>query len=82
MKTKVVRVIQEVEITIDETKFDENFLKEFESYMFRADLNDHIDHLAILAARGIINDYEEFIEGYGDPIDMGIKVKVLNSYCD
>lgn len=79
--TKVVAVTQYIKVTIDETKFDEEFFSQFNASIFDADddLDEHFKHLAQLAARGIASEYsDEFIEGYGPVKDMGIKLRALD----
>lgn len=71
---RTVRVIQEVEVENDETKFTPQFMQEFrESFFDFGTIEQHIEHLAQLEARSI---YGEFIEGYGKRSDMGISMKV------
>ena len=78
MKFKVL-ISQEVEVELDETKFDEEFLEEFRKgfYPFY-EIEHHVGHLAQLTARGIlVTDFSgEFCEGYGYIDDFGIKTKV------
>ncbi|MDR3502958.1 MAG: hypothetical protein P4L79_10270 [Legionella sp.] len=76
MKTFEVEVKQYVRVTVDETKFTDEFMKEFSSYMFHTDsLEDHVKYLAQLCAREMIDD---FIEGYGPPKKFGIKCGVFD----
>lgn len=80
MKRFSVTVTQEVIVEIDETKFDEAFFKEFrESFYPFLTIEQHIEHLAQLGARGIISPFETFVEGYGQAADMGIRVRVENT---
>lgn len=76
MKFTVI-VEQEVEVELDEAKFDEAFMREFrEGFYPFFELNDHAEHIAQLQARGIIDagcHSGEFIEGYGPSKEMGIK---------
>jgi hypothetical protein len=73
---KIVLVTQEVEVEIDETKFSPQFMKEFrESFFQFHTLDKHIEHLAQLEARGVIYN-DSFIEGYGNPSDMGISMSI------
>lgn len=74
MKTYEVEVVKTsvVEVTIDETKFTPEFMQEFNSYMFKADMDEHIKTLAYHAA---YDDSETFIEGYGNLKEMGIELK-------
>jgi hypothetical protein len=76
--SKIVQVRQNVKVTVDESKFDETFMEEFREsfYKFRT-LDDHIEHLGQLYARGIYDNHD-FIEGYGDADDMGIKFKFID----
>ena len=70
---RTVAVTQIIKVTIDESKFDEAFMKEFrESFYDFTTLNHHIEHLGQLHARGMAFN-TGFIEGYGPAEDMGIK---------
>lgn len=80
-KVCLVIIEREVEIEIDESKFDDAFMQEFRDmfYPFQT-LDEHIEHLAQLVARGHAGKHSfdklgEFIEGYGHVKEMGI---VLN----
>jgi hypothetical protein len=77
--TKVVAVTQYIKVTIDESKFDDEFFAGFNSTIFDAgaDLDEHMKHLAQLNARGIYAD-GDFIEGYGRTEDMGIQLDALD----
>lgn len=80
MITKTVVVTQRVRVTVDETKFDADFMSEFRSthYDFRT-LDDHVAHLGQLFARGIVPERTDcFIEGYGNAREMGIRFEVEN----
>lgn len=83
MIEKEVTVCQIISVTVDETKFTEEFLKEFrESFYPYSDINDHIAHLGDLYARGIVDEFSHFIEGYGDPKDFGIKFLPVYTYTE
>jgi hypothetical protein len=75
-----VEVTQIVTVTLDETKFTSEFMDEFRQSFFQFDtLEEHAEHLAQLAARGIAEPSKhcgEFIEGYGPSVDMGITTNV------
>ena len=76
METYRAKVVFDVEITLDETKFDESFLSEFREGFYQFDdVKEHVEHLAQLEARGLL---EDFTEGYGPIKDMGIKGKTLD----
>lgn len=69
---KVVTISFDVEVEIDESKFDERFMSEFrESFYCFYTIDEHLCHLAQLYARGLIED-GQFIEGYGPAKEMGI----------
>ena len=78
---KIVVVTQRIEVTIDEAKFDEEFLQEFrESFYPFNTVDDHIEHLAQLFARGIAYDSPTcFIEGYGEARDLGIEFEIIDT---
>ena len=81
MITKTVEVTISVEVTVDETKFTPEFLKEFrEDFYEFDDIDDHIEHLAQLTARGIMeeNDSGQFVEGYGTVEEFGITTNIEN----
>lgn len=71
----------ELSIEVDETKFTEEWMAEFRKsfYQFYT-VQDHVEHLAQLQARGIVElpDSRAFIEGYGNPADMGIKIITID----
>jgi len=74
MKTEAVGIQQLVHVTVDEDKFTPEFMEEFRKsfYNFHT-LNEHIEHLGQMYARGIVSNFDSFIEGYGDPAEVGIK---------
>lgn len=66
----------EIEVRLDETKFDEAFLSEFrESFYPFFDVERHVEHIAQLEARGLLDD---FTEGYGPIKDMGISARTVS----
>lgn len=76
--TKTVRVTQDVEVTVDESKFDSDFIDEFFHTFFPfTDIDDHIVHIAQMRARGIFDIPDAFVEGYGLIQEMGIVAKVV-----
>jgi hypothetical protein len=76
MKTYTVEVHQTIKVTVDESKFDDAFMREFRESFFPFDtIDEHVEHLAQLEARGIADD---FIEGYGPAKDMGISLVQVN----
>lgn len=77
MITKQVAVTTVIEVTVDETKFDEAFMTEFRQQMYHfTSLDAHMEHLAQMHARGLYDD-TDFIEGYGRAKDMGIKLNLV-----
>ena len=75
MLTKEVTVTTTVRVTIDETKFDADFMAEFARSIGDFDtLDKHIAYLGWLYATGRADDLTgSFIEGYGPTAKMGIK---------
>lgn len=73
MKTFEVEVTNVVSVTLDETKFDAEFMQEFSRYMFYVDsLEDIAKHIAYnFAANGA--DY--FVEGVGHLEEMGVLIR-------
>lgn len=78
--TRKVKVAQWVEVTIDESKFDEKFMSEFRDsfYQFHS-IQEHVEHLAQMIARRVYFPESKFIEGYGLVKEMGISFKMLDS---
>lgn len=79
MKTFTVEVTQTVIVTLDETKFDDAFMADFQASFFSFDsLEEHAEHLAQLHARGIVDieDGDEFVEGYGPAASMGLRATI------
>jgi hypothetical protein len=78
-RTQEVTVTGSFKVTVDDSKFTQAFFEEFSTYMFPVDcVQDCIDHLSLMFARGVIDGSTKFIEGYGDPADFGIKFEVGN----
>jgi hypothetical protein len=74
----IVEVVQNVAVTVDKSKFTEEFMEEFrKSFSPFYEIDEHINHLAYLYARGVVDD-NEFIEGYGEAADMGIKFEFID----
>lgn len=70
----------DVSVEIDEPKFDEAFMAEFRANFFPFHtVQDHVEHIAQLEARGLL---EDFTEGYGPIKDFGIKAEILNWHVD
>lgn len=85
LRTFDVEVVQRVRVTLDASKFTDEFMAEFERNFFPLeDVSSHAAHLAQLAARGVaeLSQYmpSEFVEGYGPIGDMGISAAVTD--CD
>lgn len=77
MKRYVVTFETEIIVEVDETKFTDEFMEEYRDsfYQFYG-IEDHIEHLAELKARGVyeLSKYipDEFVEGYGPIGEFGI----------
>lgn len=76
MKKKLVEVTYLVEVEYDETKFTNEWMKEFKDYMYPFNtIDDHIKHLA--SKHSITECYPDaFIEGYGFLKEFGVSLKV------
>ena len=73
---RTVGVQQLIEVTVDEAKFTPEFMAEFRASMYPFDeVGQHIEHLAQLYARGAVDGFSAFIEGYGPPKDFGISFR-------
>lgn len=67
-------VLHYVTVKVNKDKFTPEFMEEFrDSFYPFFTLKDHVNHLAQLYARGIVDEFTDFIEGYGDPKDFGIE---------
>jgi hypothetical protein len=76
MVKREIDVTQTVTVELDESRFTPEFMEEFRRYFYEFDtIDEHFDHLAQLAARGVI-ETPCFIEGYGKSENMGIVVRV------
>lgn len=65
-----------VHVEVDETKFTEEFMEEYrEHYRPFVTIDEHIKHIAKLAANRLIDD--GYAAGYGYLKDMGIFAKVI-----
>lgn len=82
MKTFEIEVRQTVKVTLDESKFTPEFMQEFRASFFLFEtVEEHAEHVAQLAARGI-HDFskyrrDEFVEGYGPIGEFGIIAEVI-----
>lgn len=77
MAKKEVLVNTIVSVEVDEAKFTPEFMAEFRASMYQfSTLDEHIEHLAQLYARGVVDAFTTFIEGYGPPADFGIKLAI------
>ncbi|HEX7927317.1 MAG TPA: hypothetical protein VF678_06985, partial [bacterium] len=75
-----VLVSQVVEVTVDESKFDAAFMQTFRDTITDFDtIEQHVLHLAQLAARGVIHEFDDhhMIEGYGPRRSMGIALRIV-----
>lgn len=85
-KRAAVSVVQTLTIEIDESKFDETFMEEFRASFFPFfTIEDHLEHIAQLQARGVIDlewNKNEFIEGYGPATEMGIRLVSYDLHVD
>jgi hypothetical protein len=75
--TRDIDVEIPVTVTVDETKFTPEFLADYREnfYPFES-VEDHIRHIAFLAATGTLGNLPCFIEGYGPSQDFGIEVTI------
>lgn len=79
MIRKTVQVTLFIDVTIDETKFNDEFLIDFRKHYYNFHgIDEHIEHLAQMRARGLY-DNGDFIEGYGPTGDMGISFETINN---
>ena len=75
--TQDIEVTIPVKVTVDESKFTPEFMEEFRRMFFPFEtIEEHLEHLAYLAATGQIAEWPQFIEGYGPSEEMGIKVSI------
>ena len=80
MSEYTVNVTQKVKVTLDETKFTDEFMQEFrESFYSLNTIEDHASNLAYLYATDQILNYltEPFAEGYGELKDFGVTFEGL-----
>jgi len=77
MAEKAVTVTQSVRITYDESKFTEEWMAEFRSYMYSFEtIDNHLKYLSQLAAVGIWVNTDSFLEGYGIAKDFGLNFEI------
>lgn len=76
MTTKVIIVTQHIKVTVDETKFTPTFMENFTRHFHPCeDVEAHMRHIATSYARGIIDSSSQFLEGYGELTNFGVKLK-------
>ena len=78
--TKDIEVTITVRVSVDETKFTPEFMRDFREtfYPFHS-LDDHIQHLAQMEAREMISGPTDFVEGYGQLDEMGITTRWIDT---
>lgn len=65
-----------IQVTVDESKFTDEFMEEFRRHFYPFNtIEEHMEHLAQLEARGLIG-VDNFVEGYGDIREFGVKFGV------
>lgn len=85
MKTFTMEVTQTVVVSLDEAKFDDDFMQEFrESFYPFWSLEDHAAHIAQLVARGLADRDRpsEFVEGYGPLSELGISATIESTFTE
>ncbi len=84
MRNFRIEVVTEVEVILDDTKFDQPFFEQFNQII--SDLGDNDDrndalceHAKFLAYQHVQNGYDgnDFVEGYGPLKDMGISLSTI-----
>lgn len=75
MERYQIAVHTDFKIEVDESKFTEEFFEEFsQSFFFMDTVQEAVEYLADLFARGMIRgEPNEFIEGFGRADEMGIR---------
>jgi len=78
MKKKYeVLAYKTIEVEIDESKFTESFLEEYDQnfYDLNKSLDKHMESIAKMTFHGNVSEFDEnnFIEGYGKQKDMESK---------
>ncbi len=79
IKEFTVEVVQTVKVTLDADAFTAEFMSDFQRSFYPFDtIEEHAEHIAQLQARGVIDIEwsQDFIEGYGDSKEMGLKAFV------
>ena len=81
MKQYVVRVVNEVLVELDETKFTPEFMEEFSRVIYKFDtVKEHAEHLGWLIATGRADVFDTVIEGYGDVDQFGLSFQEIESW--
>lgn len=71
-----VTVEQDLEITVDESRFTPEFLQGFKESFYPCEtIEDHVEFIAESFAQGVVRSDADFLEGYGVLRDFGIRVK-------
>jgi hypothetical protein len=82
MITKQVKVETVVEVTVDDDKFTDAFMKEFQEYITSfVTLDDHILYLGWAFVSGSCTQ-NDMVEGYGELSAMGIKFNIIDTYTE
>lgn len=74
--TKTVTVMQELKVTVDEARFTDEFMEAFSKCFFQTlTIEEHIEHIAEMFAKGVVTSDAQFLEGYGVLRAFGITIK-------
>lgn len=74
--TKTILVEHSIDVTVDESLFTDEFIEAFKKSLYPLDdIQEHIEHIALCMAKGVIHSDRDFLEGYGILRDFGVTIK-------
>ncbi len=75
-----VTVTQVVEVELDDSKLNDEFNRNFSSFMWPVEnLEGHALHIAQMEARGLIG-WHKHLEGYGDLRNLNCKATIIDQW--
>jgi hypothetical protein len=77
IKTKRIEVIVVLDVTLDESKFTDEVMNDFNDCIGKTDMAGHFKNLAFQEANGFIG-FDNFVEGYGDISDLGVEFREVS----
>ena len=76
-----VKFEQTVTVTVDVSKFTDEFMAEFRSFMYPfTEIDQHVAHIGKCYMNNFIQSENDFLGGYGKLSDFGVRFGVIEEH--